>query len=48
VVQFDGERPVAAAVDTRAARADELLLRADAVIGQAARLAVTDLRSGRL
>ena len=48
VVQFDGERPVAVAVFTRAARAEELLLRADAVIGQAARPAVTDLRSGRL
>jgi beta-lactamase class A len=48
VVQFDGERPVAVAVFTRAARAEELLPRADAVIGQAARLAVTELRSGRL
>ncbi|QYN32632.1 class A beta-lactamase-related serine hydrolase [Pseudonocardia sp. DSM 110487] len=48
VVQFDGERPVAVAVFTRAARAEELVPRADAVIGQAARLAVTDLRSGRL
>jgi beta-lactamase class A len=48
VVQFDGERPVAVAVFTRAARAEELLPRADAVIGQAARIAVTDLRSGRL
>ncbi|MHA6621888.1 serine hydrolase [Pseudonocardia sp. DLS-67] len=48
VVEFDGERPVAVAVFTRAARAEELLPRADAVIGQAARLAVTDLRSGRL
>jgi beta-lactamase class A len=48
VVQFDGERPVAVAVFTRAARAEELLPRADAVIGQVARLAVTDLRSGRL
>jgi beta-lactamase class A len=48
VVQFDGERPVAVAVFTRAARAEEVLLPADAVIGRAARLAVTDLRSGRL
>jgi beta-lactamase class A len=48
VVQFDGERPVAVAVFTRAARAEAVLPRADAVIGQAARLAVTDLRSGRL
>jgi beta-lactamase class A len=48
VVQFAGERPVAVAVFTRAARAEEVLPRADAVIGQAARLAVTDLRSGRL
>jgi beta-lactamase class A len=48
VVQFDGERPVAVAVFTRAARAEEILPKADAVIGQAARLAVADLRSGRL
>jgi beta-lactamase class A len=48
VVQFDGERPVAVAVFTRAARAEDVLPRADAVIGQAARIAVTDLRSGRL
>jgi beta-lactamase class A len=48
VVQFDGERPVAVAVFTRAARAEEMLPRADAAIGQAGRLAVTDLRSGRL
>lgn len=48
VVHFAGERPVAVAVFTHAARADELLPRADSVIGQAARLAVTDLRSGRL
>jgi beta-lactamase class A len=48
VVEFDGERPVAVAVFTRAARAEAVLPRADAVIGQAARLAVTDLRSGRL
>ncbi|MFC5234234.1 serine hydrolase [Pseudonocardia zijingensis] len=48
VVQFDGERPVAVAVFTQAARAEEVLPRADAVIGQAARLAVADLRSGRL
>ncbi len=48
VVQFDGERPVAVAVFTHAARADAVLPRADAVIGQTARLAVTDLRSGRL
>lgn len=48
VVEFDGERPVAVAVFTHAARADPLLPRADSVIGQAARLAVTDLRSGRL
>jgi beta-lactamase class A len=48
VVQFDGERPVAVAVFTRAARAEEILPKADAVIGQTARLAVADLRSGRL
>jgi beta-lactamase class A len=48
VVQFDGERPVAVAVFTHAARADAMLPRADAAIGLAARVAVTDLRSGRL
>jgi beta-lactamase class A len=48
VVAFDGEHPVAVAVFTRAARADAVLPRADSVIGQVARLAVTDLRSGRL
>ncbi len=48
VVEFDGEHPVAVAVFTRAARADAVLPLADSVIGQAARLAVTDLRSGRL
>ncbi|MFC4945962.1 serine hydrolase [Pseudonocardia sp. GCM10023141] len=48
VVEFDGERPVAVAVFTHAARADAFLPRADSVVGQAARLAVTDLRSGRL
>ncbi|WP_232666588.1 serine hydrolase [Pseudonocardia sp. TRM90224] len=48
VVSFAGERPVAVAVFTRAARADPVLPRADAVIGTAARLAVTPLRSGRL
>lgn len=48
VVSFTGERPVAVAVFTRAARADPVLPRADAVIGAAARIAVTDLRSGRL
>lgn len=48
VVQFEGERPVAVAVFTHAARADSVLPQADAVIGRAARLAVMDLRSGRL
>ncbi|GAA3220315.1 serine hydrolase [Pseudonocardia petroleophila] len=48
VVTFDGEHPVAVAVFTRAARADPVLPRADAVIGEAARIAVTDLRSGRV
>ncbi len=48
VVHFEGEHPVAVAVFTHAARADAALPRADAAIGQAARLAVTDLRSGRL
>ena len=48
VVEFDGEHPVAIAVFTRAARADAVLPLADSVIGQTARLAVTDLRSGRI
>lgn len=48
VVTFDGEHPVAVAVFTRAARADPVLPRADAVIGEAARIAVTELRSGRM
>lgn len=48
VVTFDGEHPVAVAVFTRAARADPTLPRADAVIGEAARIAVTELRSGRV
>lgn len=48
VVEFDGERPVVVAVFTHAARADAVLPRADVVIGQSARLAVTELRSGRL
>jgi beta-lactamase class A len=48
VVTFDGEHPVAVAVFTRAARADPILPRAEAVIGEAARIAVTELRSGRV
>jgi beta-lactamase class A len=48
VVTFDGEHPVAVAVFTRAARADPVLPRAEAVIGEAARIAVTELRSGRV
>ncbi len=48
VVTFDGEHPVAVAVFTRAARADPVLPRADAVIGDTARIAVTELRSGRV
>jgi len=48
VVTFAGEHPVAVAIFTRAARADPLLPRADAVIGETARIAVTRLRSGRI
>ncbi|WP_406691742.1 serine hydrolase [Saccharopolyspora sp. ID03-671] len=48
VVEFDGESPVAVAVFTLAARADPALPRVDAAIAECARLAVTDLRSGRL
>ncbi|SFS63128.1 serine hydrolase [Saccharopolyspora flava] len=48
VVEFDGEAPVAVAVFTLAARADPALPRVDEAIAECARLAVTDLRSGRL
>jgi beta-lactamase class A len=48
VVTFPGEIPVAVAVFTRAARADPVLPVVDAAIGHAARIAVTELRSGRL
>lgn len=48
VVEFDGETPIAVAVFTFAARADAALPRVDAAIAECARLAVTDLRSGRL
>lgn len=48
VVEFDGEAPVAVAVFTLAARADGFLPKVEAAIAECARLAVTDLRSGRL
>jgi beta-lactamase class A len=48
VVEFDGETPVAVAVFTLAARADAALPKVDAAIAECARIAVTDLRSGRL
>jgi beta-lactamase class A len=48
VVSFPGEVPIAVAVFTFAARADMALPAVDAAIASAARLAVTDLRSGRL
>ncbi|MEV0084386.1 serine hydrolase [Saccharopolyspora sp. NPDC003752] len=48
VVEFDGETPVAVAVFTLAARADAALPGVDAAIAECARIAVTDLRSGRL
>ena len=44
VVQFGHEMPIAVAVFTQSARADPVLPRADAVIGEAARLAVQQLR----
>ena len=47
VVEFEGEAPVAVAVFTHAARADALLPRVDAAIAECARIAVTELRSGR-
>lgn len=48
VVEFDGEDPVAVAIFTLAARADPSLPRVDAAIAECARIAVTDLRSGRI
>lgn len=47
VVSFPGETPIAVAVFTFAARADGFLPAVDAAIGECARLAVTELRSGR-
>lgn len=44
VVQFGHETPIAVAVFTQSARADPVLPRADAVIGETARLAVQPLR----
>ncbi|MFC4375069.1 serine hydrolase [Nocardia halotolerans] len=44
VVEFPGEIPVAVAVFTRAARADPMLPVVDTAIGEAARIAVTELR----
>lgn len=46
VVEYPGEAPVAVAVFTLAARPERVLPRVDAVIGEAARLAVTALRLG--
>ncbi|MFD3704010.1 serine hydrolase [Nocardia sp. NPDC058658] len=47
VIEFPGETPVAVAVFTRAARADPMLPAVDAAIGEAARIAVTELRRPR-
>jgi beta-lactamase class A len=47
VVTYPGETPIAVAVFTFAARADAALPAVDAAIGECARLAVTELRSGR-
>ncbi|MBL1076797.1 serine hydrolase [Nocardia sp. 2] len=44
MVEFPGEYPIAVAVFTRAARADPNLPVVDAAIGEAARIAVTELR----
>jgi len=46
VVEFPGEIPVAVAVLTHAARADSVLPRAEAVIGQVANTAVSAIRWG--
>ncbi len=46
IVHFPDDRPLAVAVFTHAARADPVLPRADAVIGETARLAVSHLRAG--
>ncbi|CAM4138649.1 serine hydrolase [Kibdelosporangium persicum] len=48
VVEYAGEIPIAVAVFTFAARADLALPAVDAAIAESARIAVTDLRSGRL
>ncbi|MFD4367501.1 serine hydrolase [Rhodococcus sp. NPDC058521] len=48
VVSFPGEIPVVVSVFTRAARADPMLPVVDDAIGRAARIAVTELRTGRL
>ncbi|MFC0114562.1 serine hydrolase [Kibdelosporangium aridum] len=47
VVEYAHETPIAVAVFTFAARSDLALPAVDAAIGEAARIAVTDLRSGR-
>ncbi|MGW6729035.1 serine hydrolase [Nocardia sp. NPDC055029] len=47
VIEFPDETPVAVAVFTRAARADPTLPVVDAAIGEAARIAVTELRRPR-
>ncbi|MFC4126281.1 serine hydrolase [Nocardia rhizosphaerae] len=47
VIEFPGETSVAVAVFTRAARADPTLPVVDAAIGEAARIAVTELRRPR-
>lgn len=47
VVTFPGETPIAVAVFTFAARADAALPAVDTAIGECARLAITELRSGR-
>lgn len=47
VVEYAGEVPIAVAVFTFAARSDLALPAVDAAIAESARVAVTDLRSGR-
>lgn len=48
VVRFAGEAPIAVAVFTFAARSDSAVPAVDAAIAECCRIAVTDLRSGRL
>jgi beta-lactamase class A len=46
-VEYPGERPLAVAVMTEAARSDQMLPEVDAAIGRVARVAVDHLRGPR-